>query len=343
MAEREVLQAETRRQNGDAVTASKTKATDYLEEWLDVYQRHEVSKVTFHDNTRLIKKYVIASVGQKALSSITAMDCQRLINAIAKAGKTRTAVQVFNLMKKSFRKATEMGYLIKNPMDLVTKPRDRAQERPSLTILEASRFLTFAKESPMYALLAFLLLTGVRPEEAMGLQWKDLDWNKQTVSIRRALKRLPNGEGWEFSDLKTVTSRRNIDLGETLTAILRKHKEEQDDAKMIFHQTWNDHQLIFTNQVGNPVDISRARKHLAKILEKANLPKIRLYDLRHTHGSMLLEQDVNIKAISERLGHANTSMTLNRYLHTHRSQSSEGVLRLDRALHAANEAPETDL
>jgi len=107
------------------------------------------------------------------------------------------------------------------------------------------------------------------------------------------MKRLPGG-GWEFSDLKTSTSRRNLDLGEQLTEILRKH--------------------------------------LAKILEYASLPGIRLYDLPHSHGSMLREQDVNIKAINDRLSHANTSMTVNRYFHAQRSQSREGVDRLDAAM-----------
>ncbi|MCY0903289.1 MAG: tyrosine-type recombinase/integrase, partial [Firmicutes bacterium] len=78
-------------------------------------------------------------------------------------------------------------------------------------------------------------------------------------------------------------------------------------------------------------------------LIRAGLPRIRLYDLRHTHGSMLLDQEVNIKAISDRLGHANTSMTVNRYLHAQRRQSREGMQRLDDALDKVRPVKEEDV
>jgi integrase len=117
-----------------------------------------------------------------------------------------------------------------------------------------------------------------------------------------------------------------------LTEILRRHKKEQAKVRLLMGEDWTDNGLVFTNQAGNPVDTSRARKHLSSILARTGLPEIRLYDLRHSHGSMLLDQDVNIKAISDRLGHANTSMTVNRYLHAQRSQSRDGVNRLDAAL-----------
>lgn len=332
-AKREASQAENRRQQGETVTPSKVKVADYLAEWLETYQKPEVTKVTFSEDSRRIKAHVIPAIGEKRMAALSPMDCQRIVNALAQDGKTRTAVMVFNLLKKSLRKAVELGYLVKNPMDVVTKPKDRAQERPSLTVEQAAVFLEAAKDDSLHAFLSFLLLTGVRPEEAQGLRWEDIDLEDRSVSIRRSMKRTPGG-GWEFADLKTATSRRNLDLGSQLTDILRAHKREQAKMRLSMGEDWTDNRLVFTNRAGNPVDISRARKHLAKILEQAELPAIRLYDLRHTHGSLLLDQDMNIKAISDRLGHANTSMTVNRYLHAQRSQSQEGVNRLDAALNA---------
>ena len=85
------------------------------------------------------------------------------------------------------------------------------------------------------------------------------------------------------------------------------------------------------------MDSSRARKHLLKVLDAAELPKIRLYDLRHTHGSMLMSEGAAIKEISDRLGHANTSMTVNRYLHATPSRTKASVNRLDAALAEAKQ------
>lgn len=114
--------------------------------------------------------------------------------------------------------------------------------------------------------------------------------------------------------------------------ILRNHRRAQSQARLLLGTEWHDNGLVFTNQVGNPVDITKVRRHLAKVLEVAELPKIRLYDLRHTHGSMLMAEGAAIKEISDRLGHANTSMTVNRYLHATPSRTKASVTRLSQAL-----------
>lgn len=182
-------------------------------------------------------------------------------------------------------------------------------------------------------------MTGTRPEETFGVKWADIDFDTGTLAIVRSAKRIPCG-GWEFSELKTASSRRNLDLDDTLLNILRKHKREQAKARWTIGAEWIDNGLIFTNSVGNPMDISRVRKHLADVLDTAGLPKIRLYDLRHTHGSMLMAEGAAIKEISDRLGHANTSMTVDRYLHAIPSRTKASVNRLAQALEEARQKRE---
>ena len=99
---------------------------------------------------------------------------------------------------------------------------------------------------------------------------------------------------------------------------------------------------MFTSENGEPIDISGLRRHLSKILKDADLPKIRLYDLRHSHGSNLLEQGVHIKTVSARLGHKDANMTLNRYLHVHPSLSKQAVDDLDKAFDQALESGKLD-
>jgi integrase len=330
-AQRTAAAAENRREQGETVTPSKVKVSEYLTEWLSTYQRLEVTPLSLQNDQSFLKLHILPAIGEKRMVDLTPMDCQKIINRLAEESKTRTAVMVFNMLKKALRKAVELGYLVKNPMDIVVKPRDRAKERPALSIEQAAVFLKAAQSDSFYSFFSFLLLTGARPEEAQGLKWEDVDLQDKTVSIRRSMKRVPGG-GWAFGELKTVTSQRNLDLGERLTEILRRHKKEQAKVRLLMGEDWTDNGLVFTNKAGNPVDTSHARKHLSSILARTGLPEIRLYDLRHSHGSMLLDQDVNIKAISDRLGHANTSMTVNRYLHAQRSQSRDGVNRLDAAL-----------
>jgi integrase len=339
-AEKEAGKLESAKDRGETITPSKMKVEEYLKEWLETYQKPEVTKITYYENTLKLDSHVYSFIGQKRMNALTAMDCQKVINRLAvDQGKTRTAVMVFNLLKKAFRKAVDLGYLIKNPMDAVTKPKDSAEQRPFLTVEQAAVFLEYAKKDSYYPALAFLLLTGTRPEEAFGLKWTDVDFDNGTLAIVRSMKRTPGG-GWEYSDLKTTTSRRNLDLSSTLAEILRNHRREQSKARLIMGTEWINNDLVFTNQTGNPIDPSRVRKHLAKVLEAAGLPKIRLYDLRHTHGSMLMSEGAAIKEISDRLGHANTSMTVNRYLHATPSRTRASVNRLDEALAEATKKQE---
>jgi integrase len=331
-AEKEAAKLENAKDRGETISASKMKVGEYLQEWLATYQKPEVGKLTYHDQNLKVISHVIPFIGQKRMNALNPMDCQKVVNRLAvDQGKKRTAEITFNLMKKAFRKAVELGYLIKNPMDAVTKPKAKAEQRPFLTIEQAAIFLEYAQYDNLYPILAFLLLTGTRPEEAFGLKWTDINFENGTFAIVRSAKRIPGG-GWEYSDLKTTTSRRNLDLSPTLTDILKSHKREQAKARLILNSEWIDNGLVFTNQVGNPTDIAVVRKHLAKVLEVAGLPKIRLYDLRHTHGSMLMSEGAAIKEISDRLGHANTSMTVNRYLHATPSRTKASVNRLDEAL-----------
>lgn len=339
-AEKEAGKLESAKERGETITPSKMKVEEYLREWLETYQKPEVGKITFHDQSLKIISHVMPFIGQKRMNLLNAMDCQKVINRLAiEQDKKRTAEITYNLMKKAFRKAVELGYLIKNPMDAVTKPKSKAEQRPFFTIEQAALFLDHAQQDSYYPILAFLLLTGTRPEEAFGLKWSDIDLENGTLAIVRSVKRVPGG-GWEYSDLKTTTSRRNLDLSPTLSEVLRNHKREQAKARLIIGAEWIDNGLVFTNQVGNPVDIAVVRKHLAKVLETAGLPLIRLYDLRHTHGSMLMAEGADIKSISDRLGHANTSMTVNRYLHATPSRTRASVNRLDAALAEAKKKQE---
>lgn len=331
-AKAKAAEYEVAKSQGETITPSKMKVEDYLTEWLQTYQKPVVTKTTYHEDTLRMTKHVIPFIGQKSMNTLNAMDCQKIINCLAvDQGKTRTGVMVYNLMKKAFRKAVMLGYLVKNPMDAVSKPKDHAKERPFLTVEQADIFLEHAQRDSYYPILAFLLLTGTRPEEAFAVKWGDLDFENGTLAIVRSMKRVPGG-GWEFGDLKTTGSRRNLDLSPALTAILRHHKREQTKVRLIIGEEWMENGLVFTNSIGNPIDMSRVRKHMSDVLEAAKLPKIRLYDLRHTHGSMLMSGGAAIKEISDRLGHANTSMTVNRYLHATPSRTKASVNRLDEAL-----------
>lgn len=312
-AQRTAAAAENRREQGETVAPTKKKVGDYLNEWLETYQRQEVAKGTFVEDAGRLRRHVLPVIGEKRMASLTTMECQRVVNALSNDGKSRTAVMVYNLMNKAFRKAVELGYLVKSPMDAVAKPKDRAEERPALTDEQATIFLDAAKTDSLYAFFAFLLHTGARPEEAQGLRWMDVDFEARVIRFRRAMKRLAGG-GWEFAEMKTTASVNDFPMNEELMGILKTHKKAQASLRLAMGTDWADHGLVFANQVGNPVDISAARKHMKVILKSTKLPAIRLYDLRHTFGSTTLQDGTDIKTVSRLMRHASIATTA-RYMH----------------------------
>lgn len=330
-AERAAYELESARDSGEPIRQSKQSVADYLTEWLETYHRPEVSKVTYAADCARVKLHILPTIGDKRLDALHTMACQRLVNGLATKGYTRTAVMVYGVLSKSLRQAKRLGLIVRNPMEDVVKPRDRAVERPFLSTDQVVQLLDSVQDNYFRAIISFLLMTGVRPEEAFGLQWQDIDLPRRTVSIVRSLKHIPAG-GWEFSELKTVKSRRQLDIGQQLVEILTDHRRQQAKERLVMGARWHHRDLVFTNHNGGPVDDSKLRKHLRQALEAAKLPQIRLYDLRHTHGSMLLEQGVHIKTIADRLGHANPNVTVNRYLHVSASVSRQAVDALDVAL-----------
>jgi|GEM_PF-2234606 len=337
-AEREAAKAENRHEQGETVTPSRMKVADYLHEWMQTYQRQEVNKRCFYNHSSLVRVHILPAIGEKRLSALLTMDCQKIMNKLADEGKTRTAVIVYNVMNKAFRKATELGYLVKNPMVLTVKPKDRAKERPALTVEQVSVFLEAVKQDSMHALFSFLVSTGARPEEAFGLQWNDVNFDKRVIQFRRAVKRIPGG-GWEFAELKTSGSEDDFPLTSELADILRAHKKEQARMRMLMGNDWTDNGLVFPNTLGNPVDIVLARKHLNKILRQSNLPTIRLYDLRHSFGSGLLENGEDIKTASLLMRHVDLRTTA-RYMHGNAARNRQAVERLGKRLANVKKADE---
>jgi len=148
------------------------------------------------------------------------------------------------------------------------------------------------------------------------LQWKDVDFEKGTAIIHRALITHRKGGGWHFGEPKTNQSRRTIPLPVSTVKELRNHRRQQLEAKLKLGTAWNDFDLVFASEIGTPLNPPNVTRAFKKALEKAEIrTSIRLYDLRHTTATLLLQAGVNPKIVSERLGHSTIVLTLDVYSH----------------------------
>jgi len=155
----------------------------------------------------------------------------------------------------------------------------------------------------------------MRPEEYLGLQWKDIDLQEGIVAVRRAVK-IQKGGGFYFTDPKTKKSSRSIPLSVSLSTILKKHRRDQLDDKMKIRDCYQENDLVFATDIGMPILAGNlTKRHFEKVRVIAGLSKIRLYDLRHTNATMLLASGVSAKVVAERLGHSSVVLTLDTYSH----------------------------
>ncbi len=172
-----------------------------------------------------------------------------------------------------------------------------------------------------------------RSSEYLALAWQDLDVEAGTATVRRSLSTVRGG--WEFGPPKTKKSRRTIPLPHRLVEDLRRHRSAQAEAAMRLGPAYNrELDLVFASALGEPLDRRNlVRRHFKKIVKEAELPKsLRLYDLRHTCCTLLLAAGVNVKVVSERLGHASAAMTLDVYGHVLPGMQEEATRKLERAL-----------
>jgi integrase len=214
---------------------------------------------------------------------------------------------------------------------MVKPPRQVRKEMQALSPEEASRFLAAASKDKWSVLFALALTTGMRPEEYLGLQWKDVDLEKGTLVVQHTLIWRRKGGGWYFSEPKTSRSRRTIPLPTSVSVNLREHKRHQAEQRLRTGPKYQNNDLVFATAEGGPLmPRNLLSRHFKPILKVAGLPKkVRLYDLRHSCATLLLASGENPKVVSERLGHAGIAMTLDVYSHVLPSMQQAAAEKLE--------------
>lgn len=314
---------------------TKLFVTDLLNQWLNNAVKQRVRDNTFHSYNYIVNKYIEPYIGKYKLSQLTPALIQELYSKLLDTGiSSRTVRYAHALLKNALDQAIEWEMLSKNPANKVTLPRQQKQEMKYLSPREAEIFINAIVYSKWKALFSLLLTSGMRPGEALGLKWQDFNFNNNRVTICRTLVRV--GGGWSLEEPKTRQSRRTIPIPPGTIQDIKEHQEGQlEHIKQ--SSTYNDQGFVFANGNGDPlVERNIVSRHFKPILEKENLPNIRLYDLRHSCATLLLSQGVNPKIVSERLGHASTTLTMDIYSHVLPDMQKEASDKLQEVFYSDN-------
>lgn len=226
----------------------------------------------------------------------------------------RTVRYTHAVLRNALEQAVKWQMLHRNPAQFVDLPKQKRKETQALSPEEAKKFMKASSVSKWDTLFILLLTTGMRPGEALGLKWSDFDFQSGKVRVQRTLVR--NKNKWSFEEPKTSRSRRTIPIPNSVINSLKEHRKNQIEGKLSAEK-YQNYDLVFASQKGEPLNEQNiVRRHFKPLLEKAGLSKnYRLYDLRHSCATLLLSQGENPKIVSERLGHASVTLTLDTYSH----------------------------
>jgi len=311
------LTAKTREKDlGIFVEPASIYLGDFLDRWLQEVAKNKLRARTFDNYESLLNCHVRKILGAKKLSDIQAYEVQKLYNDMKKANYSpKTIRHVHNVLSPAFKQAIKWKMLIQNPCDLCELPQMEKTEMMYFTPQETAKFLDAAKDDKYYSVFLVAIETGMRPEEYLGLQWKDVDFDNSSLSVRRALV-VKKGGGFIFTEPKTKKSRRSIPFSNTVKKALKAHRRKQLVERFKLGAAYENFDLVFASEIGTPLlHGNLLRRHFKPIRDRAELPKIRMYDLRHTTATLLLSAGENPKVVSERLGHASIVLTLDNYSH----------------------------
>jgi integrase len=304
--------------SGVVLHHSKTTVDEYLDRWLEIAAKPRLRERTFEDYKQYLRRYIVPEVGKVMLSKLRPLDIQSVYSKMLDRNLSpRTVRFAHSILSSALKQAVKWQLIPSNPASMVDLPKSQRKEMQTLTPDQALNFLGLAKQSKWSAIFMIAIETGLRPEEYLGLKWKDINLENGITVVRRALVWRRKGGGWTLEDPKTSSSRRNVPLSQSLVAELKRHRKIQLAERLKLGEAYQNHDFVFATQTGSPLHPSNLmRRHFKPLLKQAGLPEnIRPYDLRHTCATLLLSDGEHPKVVSERLGHSTVVLTLDTYSH----------------------------
>ena len=272
---------------------------------------------------RNIRLHINPNIGHIPLQKLQPEDLDRLYAKLLSDGKrngkdgglsARSVRAVHTTIQSALSDAVRRGTVVRNVADLADPPAaGRSEQAMSVWTSDELRcFLEAISGHDLYPLYLLAATTGMRRGELAGLTWCNVDLDAARLTVNQQI--LSVGYNLIESSLKSATSRRTIDLDPLTVAELRRHRRNQLEQRMATGRR-SDDGYVFAKPDGSPVHPDYISQTFRRAVAKLDVPRIRLHDLRHTHASILLQQGVNAKVVSERLGHSSVAFTMTVYQH----------------------------
>lgn len=328
-AEKEVKKVaeefEARMRGGDFTAMQNITLSEFCDEYLEM-SREKLGAVTHDTYSRVINRLIKPCLGHMKLNEIKPLHAQQFIKLLSSKG-TRvdgkgtqiapaTVKRYFTVLKSVMAKAYKLDLIEKNPTESAKLDFPEIDE-PEVQIMdrdETAHMLACLEGEPLELrlLVHVAVVTGMRRGEIAALQWKAIDFDKNTVTVSQSNYKV---KGREIETKATKTRRvRKIIIPEYLTDMFRQYRREQNRYKITLGDAWHEGGWVFTQADGKPVNPTSPTRMFDLFLKRHGIPHIKFHALRHTSATLLLSSGINIKNVASRLGHTQLSTT-SRYVH----------------------------
>jgi len=320
-------QARTESRKGVFVSPSKIKVKDHFEEWLEI-KKTKIKASTADSYRQYLKYYILPKFGEESLKDLTPNRIEKFyIELIQKGGLdgrplSQNTVRLVSItLTQGLERAVKDHKIALNPAKGIERPKGSKKTVEPYSSAELKLLLSELQDHRLFAFFRLYAFSGARKGEICALKWSDLDFDKALISISKNRVRISD-RTLEQNSTKNGSDRKVILDPQTLL-ILKEHRKRQIQERMKLGSAWNETGFIFTQEDGNPIDVSTPYHLFKKTCAKLGFRPESFHSLRHLHATELLNQGIGVHLVAERLGHADVSTTLRTYAHIRTDQKKE--------------------
>lgn len=318
------------RDTGTTIQSGKITTGEFLNRWLRDHCEPNLAPKTVLNYGQLIRTHILPHVGSIPLTRLRPLHIQAVYARIQASGRSRLAHHVHRVLKTALRAAMKWQLIVQNPCDAVEAPRFPASEMDLPDHAGITRLLAAADATRHGPMIRLTLETGLRLGEISGLRWIDLNLDDGTLRVSQSVQWLP-GRGCRIQPPKTARSRRVVALSQAAVQALRQHRVKQQEHRLRLGPVYKDDDLVFPSEIGTPLIPQNFNRAWKRITAEAGVT-LKFHGLRHLSATLALAEGVNVRVVSDRLGHANASVTLNVYAHVMAGADAEAAESIAAAL-----------
>ena len=336
-----------KREEGTLIDPKNVTVAEYFEHFLEQKKPH-IATTTYDNYERRYKSHIKPVIGHYKLQDLRAFHMEKFFSDKRESGRINgpgglsenTLKKIYVLMNQCFKKAVKFHIIKYNPLTPVEAPSPKSPKEKDIEYMTKKEFNKLIKTSKendyfMYVFIVFILFTGLRKSEAMGLAWDCVDLENNKITIKRRLINKKNEGSIIEEATKNEFSKREIKISPKIGKLLKEFKLWKKKLRLKVDQEYlgDEYDLVFSNIDGTRHGANYPNKKIKKLYQKAGLPyKEKIHILRHSFATLNVNNNIKPEIIQNMLGHSRITTTMDIYYHHDTEEQQKAVNEMEKAI-----------